>query len=67
QEQDDGSIIFEVNAEGIQEIKFWVMSWGSHALVLEPESLREEIRKELENMIERYAAKEKKTSYRQVE
>ena len=54
QEQDDGSIIFEVNAEGIQEIKFWVMSWGSHALVLEPEWLREEIRTEIEAMLDRY-------------
>lgn len=63
QQQDDGSIIFEVNAEGIQEIKFWVMSWGSHAEVLEPESLREEVRKELESMIERYGERRKETSY----
>jgi predicted DNA-binding transcriptional regulator YafY len=25
------------------EIKFWVMSWGVKAMVLEPDSLREEI------------------------
>ncbi len=53
-EQNDGSIIFEAEVEGMQEVKFWVMSWGSHALVLEPEPLREEITKELEDTIERY-------------
>ncbi len=30
------------------------MRWGSHALVVEPEPLREEITKELEDTIERY-------------
>jgi len=30
------------------------MSWGSHALVLEPEWLREEIRTEVEAMLNRY-------------
>jgi len=30
------------------------MSWGSHALVLEPESLREEIRAEVEVILHRY-------------
>jgi len=35
-------------------VKFWVMRWGSHALVLEPESLRNEIRAEAEAMLNRY-------------
>jgi len=30
------------------------MSWGPHALVLEPESLRDEIRAEAEMMLGRY-------------
>ena len=46
--QKDGSIIFEAEVAGTDEIKFWVMSWGSKAEVLEPPSLREEIRKETE-------------------
>jgi len=53
-QQDDGSIIFEAEIAGTQEVKFWVMSWGSHALVLEPEWLREEIRTEVEAMLNRY-------------
>ena len=53
-QKDDGSIIFEAEVAVTQEIKFWVMSWGSHALVLEPEWLREEVRTEVEAMLDRY-------------
>jgi len=41
---------------GNDEIRFWVMTWGSKAEVLEPESLREEIRVEAERMARRYGA-----------
>ena len=60
EEQDDGSVIFEAEVAGTDEIKFWVMSWGSHALVLEPDSLREEIRIETESMLDRYQKEVKK-------
>jgi len=53
--QKDGSIIFEAEVAGTEEIKFWVLSWGSKALVLEPESLREEIRAEFADLAERYS------------
>ena len=49
--QNDGSIIFEAEVAGTDEIKFWIMSWGSHALVLEPESLMDEIREEAQAML----------------
>jgi len=39
---------------GTDEIKFWIMSWGARALVLEPESLRDEIRTEVESLLNRY-------------
>ena len=52
--QDDGSIIFEAEVAGTVEIRFWVMSWGSNAVVLEPESLRDEIRAEAEAMAIKY-------------
>ena len=51
---DDRSIVFEAEVAGTDEIRFWVMSWGSHAEVLEPESLRDEIRSEAEMMGKRY-------------
>ncbi len=52
--QEDGSIIFEAEVAGTEEIKFWVMKWGAKARVLAPESLREEIRLEVEAMLENY-------------
>jgi predicted DNA-binding transcriptional regulator YafY len=52
--QPDGSIIFEAQVAGTDEIRFWIMTWGSKAEVLEPESLREEIRAEAERMAGRY-------------
>jgi len=53
-QQDDGSIIFEAQVAGTDEIRFWIMTWGSKAEVLEPESLKEEIRAEAERMVRRY-------------
>ena len=53
--QKDGSIVFEAEVAGTEEIKFWILSWGSKAQVIEPESLREEIRAESEVMAEKYA------------
>ena len=52
--QKDGSIIFEAEVAGIEEIKYWVLKWGAKARVLAPESLREEIRREVESMLINY-------------
>jgi len=54
--QNDGSIIFEAEVAGTDEIRFWIMSWGSKAEVLSPASLRDEIRAEAEMMARRYEA-----------
>ena len=45
--QEDGSVILELQVAGTEETEFWIMSWGSKAEVIEPESLREEIRIEV--------------------
>ena len=52
---DDGSIIFEADVSGTDEIRFWIMSWGSKAEVIEPESLRQEIQEEAEALLDRYS------------
>jgi len=39
---------------GPDKIRFCIMTWGSKAEVLEPESLREEIRAEAEKSVKRY-------------
>jgi predicted DNA-binding transcriptional regulator YafY len=53
--QKDGSIIFEAEVAGTEEIKFWVMSWGPKAMVIEPSFLRQEIKAEAEAMAEKYS------------
>jgi predicted DNA-binding transcriptional regulator YafY len=53
-DEKDGSILFEAEVAGIEEIRFWVMSWGSKAEVLEPVSLQEEIRTEAEAVMGLY-------------
>jgi predicted DNA-binding transcriptional regulator YafY len=52
--QQDGSIIFEAEVAGTEEIKFWILKWGAKARVLAPDSLCEEIRLEAENMLKNY-------------
>ena len=53
--QDDGSIIFEAEVAGTDEIKFWILSWGSKAELLEPHSLSDAIRQEAELMVQIYS------------
>ena len=53
-EEKDGSVVFEAVVAGTKEIRFWVMGWGSHAEVLEPEALRDQIRAEAETLLGRY-------------
>ncbi|MGD8762190.1 MAG: transcriptional regulator [Desulfobacteraceae bacterium] len=52
--QDDGSIIFEAEVAGTDEIKYWTMSWGSKALALSPESLRQQIQVEADILLKNY-------------
>jgi len=53
--QKDGSLIAEFDLDGTEEIKRWVLSFGRHAEVLEPEDLRDGIRVELETVLIVYA------------
>ena len=56
--QNDGSVIFEAEVAGTEEIKYWVLKWGAKARVLAPESLVEETRREVEVMQDIYKAQE---------
>lgn len=51
----DGSITFEARVAGIQDVKFWVMSWGAEARVIAPDELRQAICSEVEAMHRMYA------------
>jgi predicted DNA-binding transcriptional regulator YafY len=52
--QEDGSIIFEAEVAGTEEIKFWLLRWGAKARILAPRSLWEEIRREAQAMLRNY-------------
>ncbi|MCL5105307.1 MAG: transcriptional regulator [Armatimonadetes bacterium] len=52
---DDGGIIFEATVAGIEEIAIWIMGYGRHAEVLEPESLRRQIAGHVSGMAATYA------------
>ncbi|MBM4373329.1 MAG: WYL domain-containing protein, partial [Deltaproteobacteria bacterium] len=42
-------------ANHLFEVTRWVLSWGAGAEVLDPPELREQVRKEHETALERYA------------
>jgi predicted DNA-binding transcriptional regulator YafY len=50
----DGSVVFEAEVAGTEEIKHWVLKWGAKAEVMAPESLRDEVRQEAEQMVKTY-------------
>jgi predicted DNA-binding transcriptional regulator YafY len=50
-----GSVLFEAYLACTKEFKAWVMRWGSNAIVLEPEELRDEIQNEAVEMMAAYA------------
>ena len=56
--QNDGSVIFEAEVAGTEEIKYWVLKWGAKARVLEPDSLVEETREEVGAMLDIYKSRE---------
>jgi predicted DNA-binding transcriptional regulator YafY len=41
--REDGALIFEATVAGTEEIKHWVLGWGSQAQVIKPEKLKNEI------------------------
>ena len=54
EEMDDGSVIFQAEVAGLQEIKFWLLTWGAKARVLEPEALHREICEEAKRILATY-------------
>jgi predicted DNA-binding transcriptional regulator YafY len=54
EESEGGSLIYTVRVEGTYEIKQWILGWGTAAECLEPEELRDEIRRELVDAAGKY-------------
>ena len=53
-QNDDGSVYLSFTSNQTQELKYWIMSFGSAVKVLSPETLREDIKKELLKSIENF-------------
>lgn len=53
EELENGEIILTIEGN-IEEIKRWIMSYGSHCKILEPESLKKEIEEEIKKLYELY-------------
>ena len=53
--QKDGSVVAEFQLSDTEEIKRWIMSFGQHAVVLEPDSLRAEIVQEFTSLLAAYS------------
>jgi len=54
QDNEDGSIILKMQISGKFEIKRWVASFGTYAEILKPESLREEFKKDIQQLYLQY-------------
>ena len=52
--QKDGSLLAEFHLSSIEEIKRWLLSFGRHAVVLEPPALVREIHEELQETAMKY-------------
>lgn len=50
----DGSFIFQVDVSEPREVGWWALQWGASAEVLEPESLRQEMRETANRLVEVY-------------
>ncbi len=53
--EEDGSLLFEVDVDGIEEISWWVLGYGDQAEVLEPPELRELIAQRVARMHDCYS------------
>jgi predicted DNA-binding transcriptional regulator YafY len=62
--QKDGSLLAEFQLSDTEEIKRWIMSFGQHAVVQEPESLKAEIVQELNSLLAAYSQEPDKTPRR---
>lgn len=53
----DGSIVYEMTTSGWEDVKRWVLTYGRHARVMEPEAMKTELAHELKIMADAYAQK----------
>jgi predicted DNA-binding transcriptional regulator YafY len=54
EDHEDGSMTLSLKVEGLDEIKRWIMQYGSHMEVIEPEDFKREIIDEIDKMRKNY-------------
>ncbi len=64
--QKDGGVLAEFHLSDTEEIKRWIMSFGQHAVVQEPESLKAEIIQELNSLLAAYSPEPERTPRRRL-
>jgi predicted DNA-binding transcriptional regulator YafY len=52
----DGSLLFEVDVDGVDEMSWWVLGYGKEAVVEEPAALRALIQSHAQAVLEHYAS-----------
>ncbi len=57
----EGRVVVEFEAAGLMELVSWILSYGMHAEVLEPPSLRKEIKRQVREIREFYRGKDKES------
>ena len=50
----DGSLVFQAKVSGLNEIVWWILSYGDQAEVIQPERLRRFVAQRARNMVSRY-------------
>lgn len=50
----NGSIVFEVDVDGIDEILWWILGYGDQAVVIQPEALRSKVARIAERTVRLY-------------
>jgi proteasome accessory factor B len=53
--QDDGSLLFDVRVDGLDEIFWWILGYGDQVEVLAPKPLRDRVKRTVENLANAYA------------
>lgn len=54
--EDDGTLLFTVTVDGLNEIVWWILGYGDQAEVVQPKELRQKILKSARDMVAQYEA-----------
>jgi predicted DNA-binding transcriptional regulator YafY len=54
EENPDGSVVLSLTVNHLLELKRWILSWGSMAQILEPQSFVDDIKQTIDDMMGKY-------------